>query len=182
MGSFDFEYILNNFSEQDIEELIRTKPALHRYPSRIANYIFNAIKEIVYNYDSDAKNIWTNKTASEIVNSFEKFKGISHKKASLGTLLLVRDMDVNIGDKENIDIAYDIHIRRIFLRMGVVDRDVQDDILLSARRMNPEFPGKLTTSFWALGRDICRPSAPNCEKCPLDKICKKKIEKTKNLK
>lgn len=33
---------------------------------------------------------------------------------------LWRDLGVEISDKENIDIAYDVHIRRIFLRARVL--------------------------------------------------------------
>lgn len=56
----------------------------------------------------------------EIVERLEAFSGISHKKASLACLLLWRDLGVEISDKENIDIAYDVHIRRIFLARRVL--------------------------------------------------------------
>lgn len=124
IGNFDFNKILSEYDESDIENFIKEKPALHRYPSRMANYIYSAMNDIVTKYDSNAENIWKNKTASEIVSSLEQFQGISHKKASLGTLILVRDMNADILNKENIDIAYDIHIRRLFLRLGLVDNDV----------------------------------------------------------
>ena len=42
--------ILKKYTEKDIEDIIREKPSLHRYPSRMANYIYNKtlkIKEIV---------------------------------------------------------------------------------------------------------------------------------------
>ena len=80
----------------------------------MANYIFFAMKKILEDYDNDAQKIWKNQQASVIVKRLEEFKGISHKKASLGTLILIRDLGVDIEDKQNIDIAYDVHIRRIF--------------------------------------------------------------------
>ena len=147
MGSFDIEEILNKYSQNDIENFIKIKPALHRYPSRMANYIYNAFFDLHSKYNSNAENIWKDKTALEIVEKLENFKGISHKKASLGTLILVRELGIDILDKENIDIAYDIHIRRVFLRLGLVDEDVQADILEVAHRLYPEFPGKFTTVF-----------------------------------
>lgn len=182
MGGFDFNKILNEYDESDIENFIKEKPALHRYPSRMANYIYSAINDIVTKYDSNAENIWKNKTASEIVSSLEQFKGISHKKASLGTLILVRDMNADILDKENIDIAYDIHIRRLFLRLGLVDNDVQEEVLAEARKLYPEFPGRLTTAFWTLGREVCRPTDPSCLICPLYQCCDKDLEKSKSVK
>lgn len=182
LGSFDFKEILKKYNEKDLEDIIRTKPSLHRYPSRMANYIYNAMIDIVSKYDSKAENIWKNKTAAEIVESLEKFKGISHKKASLGTLILVRDLGIDIIDKENIDIAYDIHIRRLFLRLGLVDEDVQEKILEEARKIYPEFPGRLTTAFWTLGREMCHPTEPSCLICPLYECCDKDLEKSKNVK
>lgn len=182
LGNFEFKEILKKYTEKDIEDIIREKSSLHRYPSRMANYIYNAMNDIVTKYDSNAENIWKNKTAAEIVESLEKFKGISHKKASLGTLILVRDLGIDIIDKENIDIAYDIHIRRLFLRLGLVDEDVQEKILEEARKIYPEFPGRLTTAFWTIGREFCRPTEPTCLICPLYECCDKDLEKSKNIK
>lgn len=182
ISNFDFNKILSEYDEKDIENFIKEKPALHRYPSRMANYIYNAINDIVTKYGSNAENIWKNKSASEIVASLEQFKGISHKKASLGTLILARDINTDISDKENIDIAYDIHIRRVFLRLGLVDNDVQEEILAVARKLYPEFPGRLTTAFWTLGREMCRPTEPSCLICPLYQCCDKNFEKSKNVK
>lgn len=182
LGNFEFKEILKKYNEKDIEDIIRKKTSLHRYPSRMANYIYNAMNDIVIKYDSKAENIWKNKTAAEIVESLEKFKGISHKKASLGTLILVRDLEIDILDKENIDIAYDIHIRRLFLRLGLVDEDVQEKILEKARKIYPEFPGRLTTAFWTIGREFCRSTEPQCLICPLYECCDKDLEKSKNIK
>ncbi len=182
LNTFDFEKILNQYSEKDLENIIREKPALHRYPTKMASYIYSAINDIVTKYGSNAENIWKDKRADEIVALLEQFKGISHKKASLGTLILVRDLSVEILDKENIDIAYDIHIRRLFLRLGLVDKDEQGLILKEARFLYPEFPGRLTTAFWTLGRNICRPTDPACLICPLYEYCNRDIEKTKDIK
>lgn len=140
------------------------------------------MNDIVAKYKSNAENIWKNEIASEIVSSLEHFKGISHKKAPLGTLILVRNVNADILDKENIDIAYDIHIRRLFLRLGLVDNDVQEEVLAEARKLYPEFPGRLTTAFWTLGREVCRPTEPSCLICPLYQFCDKNLEKSKNVK
>ena len=177
IGSFDFEEILSKYDLKDIEDIIRKKPSLHRYPARMADYIYNAMKDISLKYNKNALNIWKDKTASQIVESLERFKGISHKKASLGTLILVRDMNVNILDKENIDIAYDVHIRRLFLRIGLVSEDSKEKIINEAKKLYPEFPGKLTTAFWTIGRNICHLSNPACLTCPLYNCCDKNITK-----
>ncbi len=181
LNTFDLNKILKDFDTDSLEAIIKEKPALHRYPNRMAMYIYEAIKKIITEYSGNAQNIWDNKSAKEIVDSLEQFKGISHKKASLGTLILIRDLNANIIDKENVDIAYDIHIRRLFLRLGLVDNDIQEEVLESAKRMNPKFPGELTTGFWHIGREICRPTNPSCLICPLFSECNRELEKTKSL-
>lgn len=182
LGTFDFNEIIKKYDATNIETAIKEKPALHRYPNRMSLYIYEAIKRIISNYNSKAENIWNGKTAEQIVNELEQFKGISHKKASLGTLILVRDLCANIIDKENIDIAYDIHIRRLFLRLGLVDEDIQEKVLEAAKKLYPDFPGKLTTAFWTLGREVCRPTDPACLICPLFEVCDKDLEKSINVK
>lgn len=81
ISCFDLNEILEKYDEKKLEDIIREKPSLHRYPARMANYIYNAMKDIVNKYDSNAENIWKDKTAEEIVLLLEQFKGISHKKA-----------------------------------------------------------------------------------------------------
>lgn len=170
---------LSKIANMDIDELtdiIKQKPALHRYPSNIAKYLKAASELLIAKYNSDASNIWANgASAAEIVSRLEEFKGISHKKAALGSLLLVRDLGIDIKDKENINIAYDIHIRRICLRAGFCSQDTIEDVTMAGKRLLPEFPGRLTSSFWAIGRDICRPSNPLCSECPLDDVCEHKL-------
>ena len=165
---------LNKIANMDIDELtgiIKEKPALHRYPSNIAKYLKAASELLISKYESNASNIWANgASAAEIVSRLEAFKGISHKKAALGSLLLVRDLGIDIKDKENINIAYDIHIRRICLRTGFCSQDTIEDVTMVGKRLLPEFPGRLTSSFWAIGRDICRPTNPLCSECPLNDV------------
>ena len=163
-----------NMDASELERVIKEKPALHRYPKNIAKYLHSACNKLVNNYNSDARNIWeNNETAKEIVRRLEEFNGISHKKAALGTMLLVRDFNIDIHDKENINLAYDVHIRRICLRTGLSDEDTSEQIFEAGRKIFPEFPGRLTSTFWAIGRDICRPTNPDCTNCPINEVCAK---------
>ena len=171
LGQFDLQQIAE-MQISDLEKTLKEKPALHRYPSNIAKYLIAASQLLLDCYNGDASNIWSKGTsAAEIVKRLESFKGISHKKAALGSLLLVRDLGIEIADKENINLAYDIHIRRICLRTGLSDNDTLDNVIAAGKKIFPDFPGRLTSSFWAIGRDICRPSDPQCSKCPLDQVC-----------
>lgn len=179
---FDFCRIAKEETIESLEAIIKEKPALHRYPRKMAEYIFFAITKIEKEYGLKAENIWKNDLDAEhVVAKLEEFKGISHKKAALGTLLLVRDFGVTLNNLSCIDIAYDVHVRRIFLRMGLVDTDNIKNVTSSARKICNEFPGSLTLPFWVVGREYCRPTIPNCEECYLSQFCMKKTELGKDL-
>ncbi|MDL2272977.1 hypothetical protein LJC34_00235 [Oscillospiraceae bacterium OttesenSCG-928-G22] len=176
IGKFDIS-IIANMPIEELEKQIKDKPALHRYPSNMAKYIQAACKKLIGTYRSSAANIWSDGvSAAEIVKRLEDFKGISHKKAALGTLLLVRDLGLSVTDKHNINLAYDVHIRRICLRTGFAKKDSIDEVTRVGQSIFPDFPGRLTSSFWAIGRDICRPTSPDCLKCPIDADCAHKTE------
>lgn len=164
--------IARTYSMEDVQAAIKQKPALHRYPGNIARYIWLASQKIAEEYDGLASNIWKDVPAAEIVKRLESFKGISHKKAALACLLLVRDFGLDVPDKENIDIIYELHIKKIFLRAGFCEQDTYESITQAARKINPEFPGYLTSAFWAIGREVCHPNDPECNVCPINKFCK----------
>lgn len=125
LGHFDLCRIAEEETVKFLENIIKEKPALHRYPRKIAEYIFFAVNKIVKEYNSDVENIWKNDlNAEQVVEKLEEFKGISYKKAALGALLLVRDFGVTLENLYCIDIAYDVHIRRIFLRMDLLIRTI----------------------------------------------------------
>ena len=167
---------LNEKCKEVAKEVIKDNSIL----SDNIEYIFFAIKKIVEEYDAEAENIWKNDlNAEHVVAKLEEFKGISHKKAALGTLLLVRDFGITLNNLSCIDIAYDVHVRRIFLRMGLVDKDNIKDVTSSAREICNEFPGSLTLPFWVAGREYCRPTNPNCEECYLSQFCMKKTYTSK---
>lgn len=176
LGHFSVNKMVKESSIAEFQQIIKEKPSLHRYPANIGKYLWLAAEKLVSEYNSSAKNIWTQVPAREIVTRLENFAGISHKKASLACLLLIRDLGLEVSDKENVDIIYDIHIRRIFLRTGFSRKDSLHCISEAARKLNPDFPGYLTSSFWAIGREICRPSNPQCERCPISEFCEKNLD------
>ena len=102
----------------------------------MGRYLWLAAEKLVKEYHTSAKEIWEDATAQTIVERLEQFVGISHKKASLACLLLWRDLNVDIPDKQNIDIIYDVHIRRIFLRAGFCEKDTQKEVIAARKKRN----------------------------------------------
>jgi len=46
LGYFDFDIIIKEQSVEFLEDIIKEKHALHRYPKKMAEYIFFAIKKL----------------------------------------------------------------------------------------------------------------------------------------
>ncbi len=84
LGHYDMYKMGIEGYEHEIEAAIKDKPALHRYPGRIANYLYLASKHIIDNYQGNGANIWSNTdSAKEIIGRLCAFKGISSKKLLL---------------------------------------------------------------------------------------------------
>jgi endonuclease III len=110
-----------------------------------------------------------------------QFVGIGQKKAAMAVEILERDLGVPIREMEGSDIAYDIHVRRVFLRTGFADEDSMEHMVAMARRLHPERPGKLDEPAWRVGMNWCHPQAPDCPACVLGGVCAKLIDRTVGL-
>lgn len=74
------------------------------------------------------------------------------------------------------DVAYDVHVRRVFRRAGLADRDTVDAVRAAARRLHPDRPGLLDLPTWFIGRQWCRPTDPDHDGCPLRDVCPRLME------
>lgn len=150
-----------------------TKNAGHRYQAKIATALENAIRQIRIQYDGNAANIWNDKpSSSELIQRLREFDGVGQKIAAMTALILVRDFGINLADYMRLDIAVDVHTRRVMKRLGLIDaKDSDHEIIFKARQMNPEFPGIFDLTLWKIGRNFCHETKPNCTACSLQNHC-----------
>jgi len=175
LGRLDIHRIADIDSKK-IREIFLQKPMLHRFPRVMALRIKNASKLILDRYDGKPENIWNdNPRSADLQRRFMEFEGIGQKKASMATNILVRDFGIKVRDRKGIDISYDIHVRRVFLRSGLADKDDMNLMIQNARKLNPEYPGILDNPCWIIGRKYCHPQNPNCTDCPISEVCSKLI-------
>jgi uncharacterized HhH-GPD family protein len=168
--------------EGAVRDAIQREPKLHRYVNTVPGWIVKAAQRVLDCYDGDASRIWSdNPTADVLQKRFEQFVGIAQKKAAAAVEFLESELGVPVRNMERGDIAYDVHIRRVFLRAGLADRDKPDVVIAAARRLNPERPGALDLPTWYIGRGWCHPRVPDCAACPLSKVCPKKIGRAAHL-
>jgi len=173
IGGHEFERFLNLKKEQ-IKEIFNKKK-LHRFNDEMAENFYLAIQKIHKDYNDDASNIWKdNKKSATIVRRFLEFRGMGVKIATMTANILVRNFKIPMEDHICIDISPDVHIKRVFKRIGYIGEDASnDELLYKARELNPIYPGIFDLSCWEIGRQWCRPTNPDCKNCYLNEWCEK---------
>jgi len=174
LGHLDIDGIIDIGKDCVVEKCIK-RPALHRY-NYMGKWIWLAAKRLKNEYESNAENIWKrNLKARAIVNRLQEFKGIGQKKSNMATLLLYRDFGIEMRNLEGVDIAYDVHVRRVLLRTGLAKKDSVKHMVEVIRNFHPEFPAKIDGPLWHIGRNWCHARKAECGKCRLKKLCPKII-------
>lgn len=173
IGSFDMD-ILAGKSSQDYKELF-TKNNLHRFNETMADVFYKAVQRIHTVYHDDASNIWSGSPSSAtVVYRFLQFNGVGVKIATMAANILARKFRIPFSDFYSIDVSPDVHVKRVFYRLGLVDKNADNDkIIYKARELCPEFPGIIDYSLWEIGRTWCRPFNPDCENCLIKLDCPK---------
>jgi uncharacterized HhH-GPD family protein len=148
------------------------RPMPHRFPSKAASWVAAAARRVVADYGGDASALWADEpSAASLRRRFEDFDGIGQKKAAMAVEILASDFAVPVRELSGSDVAYDVHVRRVFLRAGLVPRDTVEAVVTAARLLNPARPGALDVPAWTIGRTWCRPRIPRCGGCPIAWAC-----------
>jgi endonuclease-3 len=130
------------------------------------------IKSINY-FNTKARNII--KMTWQLINNFNsatpntmddliKLPGVGRKTASI-------ILNIVYGKKA---IAVDTHVFRLSNRIGFVEtKNVKETELKLLEIIPDNYVSYVNNYLVLLGRNICKSRKPNCDFCPLDKICKK---------
>lgn len=175
IGSKDFSTFLN-LKLNDIKNIFNDNN-LHRFNDIMSNCFFLTIQRIHEFYDDNASNIWSdNPKSATIVKRFLQFKGVGIKIATMATNILAREFKIPMQDYICIDISPDVQVKRVFKRLGLLSNDVgNDELIYTARELNPSYPGIFDLSCWEIGRNWCSPKNPKCKDCYLTDYCPKKF-------
>lgn len=172
IGDYSFQ-ALSGLSLLEIHRLMSEPEALHRFVDIMSRLFYLGITRIRDVYGGDASLIWKGKPSSaEVIYRFLEFDGIGPKIASMAANILAREFKVPFADYYSIDISADVHVKRVFARLGFCNPDpTVEQVVYKARALYPQFPGIFDFSCWEIGRRWCKPKKPLCNECNMRDIC-----------
>jgi endonuclease III len=136
-----------------------------------------AARRLLDEYGGDASRVWPDGAhVLDVTERLSAFDGIGRKKAVMAVEILTRHYGVPLIGRECGQVAYDVQVRRVFLRSGLVARDTREEIEAAAARICPEAPGTLDLASWLIGRETCRPRSPLCDSCRLEAVCPRRVK------
>ena len=145
-----------DFAFCDVKKLEKAIYPVGFYANK-AKQIVELSKELVEKYDSKVP---------DSIDELCKFNGVGRKTANL---------TIAKGFNKPA-ICVDVHVHRIFNRMGYLKTKTPDETEIVLREKLPQkYWIDINTLLVTHGRNICKPLKPLCAKCPIEKLCNKNI-------
>ncbi len=174
LGTLDVGFLADN--PDAVRLAVQAPPMLHRFKETVPRWIVSAARRLREEYAGDAARIWpTGAHVLDVTERLSAFDGIGRKKAVMATEILVRHFGVELQGRECGQVAYDVQVRRVFLRAGLIDIDSVEAVEAAAASVCPDSPGTLDLATWLVGRDWCRPRRPMCTDCRLGPTCPRRV-------
>lgn len=165
-------------SLDELRQVIQKLPVKPRYVNDAPRTVKELSQLIMKEFDGEAKKLWENRRSSAVKATLERIYGVGPGIASMIVLLLEEWFKVHFDDVDhrNMDVKSDVHVIRVFYRLGLTSKPDSNATLSAARRLNPSYPGALDAPTWTIGRKWCTAFNPNCNTCPLADCCPKNIQ------
>ncbi|MBI4455430.1 MAG: iron-sulfur cluster loop [Acidobacteria bacterium] len=172
LGTFAFSR-LAELTLDEVRDLMTKPEPLHRFTEGMSKNFHAAVGLIKEKYNGNAAKIWEGKPSSaDVVYRFLEFQGVGPKIATMAANILARHFKVPFKDYYSIDVSADVHVRRVFGRLGLTDpEDSIEAVIYRARALHPEFPGLFDYPAWEIGRNWCRLQSPLCGDCYMKEVC-----------
>lgn len=172
LKTFDFSR-LALLTLDEVRDLMTRPEPLHRFTEGMSKNFHAAVVLIQEKYKGYAANIWEGEPSSaDVVYRLLEFQGVGPKIATMAANILARHFKVRFKDYYSIDVSADVHVRRVFARLGLTDpEDSIEAVTYRARALHPEFPGLFDYPAWEIGRTWCRPQVPLCDDCYMKGVC-----------
>ncbi len=181
LGYLDPARVVDN--SEAVYSAVRERPSVHRFTTRIPDWIVEAARIVQDEYGGRAGCIWgDNPTAAELLARLQRFPGIGQKKAAMAVRILAAELNIPVRDLFASEVAVDVHLRRVFLRTGLAEHDDVQEMIEAAKGLHRKDPGALDLPSWDIGRRWCHPTDPDCPACPLAKACPRLVDRAGGVK
>ena len=147
---------------------------LAKTPNRMKNVSVEDLKNAIYPvgfYENKAKQIIEfsriideefNGIVPNTIEDLIKFKGVGRKTANL---VLAKGYGIPA-------ICVDVHVHRIFNRLGYVKTKTPEETEFALREKLPQkYWLDINTLIVTHGQNVCKPLKPDCENCPISEFC-----------
>lgn len=140
------------FAVLDVDDLTNAIYPVGFYKNK-AEQIIELSKILVEKYGSKVP---------DSIDELVKFKGVGRKTANL---VVARGFDKPA-------ICVDVHVHRIFNRLGYIKTKTPDETEMVLRENLPvKFWIDINTLLVTHGQNVCRPIKPMCDVCPIKEYC-----------
>lgn len=144
-------------SKVKVEDLEKAIYPVGFYANK-AKQIIKLSKELVEIYNS---------TVPDEIEELIKFNGVGRKTANL---VLAKGFDKPA-------ICVDVHVHRIFNRLGYLKTNSPEETEFALREKLPKkYWIDINTLIVTFGQNICKPQRPLCKECPISSYCSSKID------
>lgn len=144
-------------SKVKVEDLEKAIYPVGFYANK-AKQIIKLSKELVEDYNSNVP---------DEIEELIKFNGVGRKTANL---VLAKGFDKSA-------ICVDVHVHRIFNRLGYVKTNSPEETEFALREKLPKkYWIDINTLIVTFGQNICKPQRPLCKECPISSYCPSKID------
>ena len=138
-----------NISEDDLANAI--------YP---VGFYKNKAKQIIELSKTIVEKL--NGKVPDTIENLIKFNGVGRKTANL---VLAKGFGIPA-------ICVDVHVHRIFNRIGYVTSKTPDETEFALREKLPQkYWLDINTLMVTHGQNVCKPTKPKCDECPIREFC-----------
>ena len=167
---------LAEMPEAEVETALRRLPARPRYPGQSATTVVALGRLVRDQFEGDGTRVWKGRRMADVLATLQSLPGVGPGIAHMAVQELMDEVGYApaIDELPALDVKADVHVVRVFYRLGISDAETRDAALHAARHYHPAFPGLLDWPAWDIGRRLCRPRTPACSECPLVKVCERR--------
>ena len=163
-----YRNLKDNFGNwNELAELTPTKIEKYIKVAGLGKQKSKAIYELLQSLKKKEKSVSLDhikiKNNAEILEDLTSYNGVGVKTASC---VLLFSLGRNV-------CPVDTHVHRTLNRIGLVETNTPEKTFYKILNNIPEKTAhSFHTNLIRLGREICKPTNPNCSICPLLKLCK----------